>query len=99
MVEIHRRPLTCHGTDHDSKPLSSFPRFCLPTRPLQCRQEEYRSGGATALGFDRSLLALPFASAGLHPARRAALRLARVEEVALAAAQTRRESENGTALP
>ena len=24
MVEIHRRPLPRHGTDHDSKPLPSF---------------------------------------------------------------------------
>ena len=29
MVEI-RHPLPRHGTDHDSKPLPSFPRFCLP---------------------------------------------------------------------
>jgi hypothetical protein len=27
MVEIRRRPLPRHGTDHDSKPLPSFPRF------------------------------------------------------------------------
>ena len=47
MVEIRRRPLPRYGTDHDSKPLPSFPRFCLPARPLQCRQEEYRSGRAT----------------------------------------------------
>jgi hypothetical protein len=39
MVEIPR-----HGTDDDAKPLPSFPSFCLPARPLQCRQEEYRSG-------------------------------------------------------
>jgi hypothetical protein len=54
MVEIRRRPLPRHGTDHDLKPLPSFPRFCLPARPLQCRQEEYRSGRATAQGFGRS---------------------------------------------
>jgi len=60
MVEIRRRPLPRHGTDHDSKPLPSFPRFCLPARPLQCRQEEYRSGRATAQWFGRSLLAVPF---------------------------------------
>ncbi|HEY3835443.1 MAG TPA: transposase [Bryobacteraceae bacterium] len=64
MVEIRRRPLPRHGTDHDSKPLPSFPRFCLPARPLECRQEEYRSGRATAQGFGRSLLALPFAAPG-----------------------------------
>ena len=29
-------------------------------RPLQCRQEEYRSGRAAAPGFGRSLLGLPF---------------------------------------
>ena len=58
MVEIRRRPLPRHGTDHDSKPLPSFPRFCLPARPVQSRQEEYRSGRATAQGFGRSLLAL-----------------------------------------
>jgi hypothetical protein len=63
MVETRRRPLPRHGTDHDSKPLSSFPRFWLPARPLQSRQEEYRSGRATAHGFGRSLLALPFAGA------------------------------------
>jgi hypothetical protein len=63
MVEIRRRPVLRHGTDHDSKPLPSFPRFCLPARPIQCRQEEYRSGRATAQGFGRSLLALPFAGA------------------------------------
>ena len=61
MVEIRRRPLPRHGTDHDSEPLRSFPRLCLPARPLQCRQEEYRSGRASAQGFGRSLLALPFA--------------------------------------
>jgi transposase len=66
MVEIRRRPFPRHGTDHDSKPLPSFPRFCLPVRPLQCRQEEYRSGRATAQGFGRSLLALPFAGARLR---------------------------------
>src|SRR6266850_2319663 len=66
-VEV-RRPLPRHGTDHDSKPLPSFPRFCLPARPLQCRQEEYRSGRATAQGFGRSLLVLPFAGARLRPA-------------------------------
>ena len=33
-VEIRRRPLPRHGTDHDSEPLPSFPRFCLPARPL-----------------------------------------------------------------
>src|ERR1051325_2362298 len=27
MVEIRRHPLPHHGTDHDSKPLPSFPRF------------------------------------------------------------------------
>ena len=59
MVEVRRYPLPRHGTDHDSEPLPSFPRFCLPARPLQCRQEEYRSGRATAQGFGRSLLALP----------------------------------------
>jgi hypothetical protein len=32
MVEIRRRPLPRHGTDHNSKPLPSFPRFCLPAR-------------------------------------------------------------------
>jgi hypothetical protein len=32
MVEIRRRPLPRHGTDHDSKPLPSFPRLCLPAR-------------------------------------------------------------------
>ena len=61
------------GTDHDSKPLPSFPRFCLSARPLQCRQEEYRSGRATAQGFGRSLLALPFAGARLRPTRRTAI--------------------------
>jgi len=70
MVEGRRRPLPRHGTDHDSKPLPLFPRFCLPARPLQCRQEEYRSGRATAQGIGRSLLALPFAGAPLRPARR-----------------------------
>src|SRR6266702_4713231 len=73
IVEVRRRPLPRHGTDHDSKPLPSFPRFCLPARPLQCRQEEYRSGRATAQGFGRSLLTLPFAGARLRPARRTAL--------------------------
>ncbi len=53
----HSRPR--HGTDHDSKPLPSFPGFCLPARLLQCRQEEHRSGRGTAQGFGRSLLALP----------------------------------------
>ena len=28
------RPLPRHGTDHDSKPLPSFPRFCVPARPF-----------------------------------------------------------------
>ena len=73
MVDIRRRPLPLHGTDHDSKPLPSFPRFCLPVRLLQCRQEEYRSGRATAQGFGRSLLALPFDGARLRPAHRTAL--------------------------
>ncbi len=50
MVEIRRRPLPRHGTDHDSKRLPSFPRFCLPARPLRCRQKEYRSGRATVQG-------------------------------------------------
>ena len=67
MVKIRRRPLPRHGTDHDSKPLPPFPRFCLSARPLQCGQEEYRSGRATAQGFGRSLLALPFAGARLTP--------------------------------
>ena len=39
MVEVRRRPLPRHGTDHDSKPLPSFPGFCLPARLLQCRQK------------------------------------------------------------
>ena len=73
MVEIRRRPLPRYGTDHDSKPLPSFPRFCIPARPLQCRQEEYRSGRATAQWFGRSLLALPFAGGRLRPTRRTAL--------------------------
>jgi nitrate/TMAO reductase-like tetraheme cytochrome c subunit len=42
MVEISRRRLPRHGTDHDSKPLPSLPRFCLPARLLECRQEEYQ---------------------------------------------------------
>ena len=42
-----------HGTDHDSKPLPSFPGFCLRARPLQCGQKEHRSSRATAKGFDR----------------------------------------------
>jgi hypothetical protein len=29
MVEIRRRLLPRHGTDHDSQTLPSFPRFCL----------------------------------------------------------------------
>ena len=33
MLEVHRRPLPRNGTDHDSKALPSFPRFCLPARP------------------------------------------------------------------
>jgi len=28
IVAVRRRPLPRHGTDHDSKPLLSFPRFC-----------------------------------------------------------------------
>ena len=55
MVEVCRRPLPRHGTDHDSNPLPSFPRFCLPARPLNCRQEEHRSGRTTAQGFGGSL--------------------------------------------
>jgi|SRR5579872_4380481 len=66
-------PLPRHGTDHDSKPLPSFPGFCLPACPLQCRQEEHRSGSTTAQRFGRSLLALLFAGTGLRPARRTAL--------------------------
>jgi len=56
----------CRGTDSSSKPMTSFPRFCLPARPLQCRQYEYRSGCASAQGFDRGLLALRFAGALLR---------------------------------
>ena len=61
MVEFRRRTPPRHGIDHDLKPLPSFPGFCLPARPLGCRQEEHRSRRATAQGFDGSLLALPFA--------------------------------------
>ena len=50
MVEIRRRPLPRHGTDHDSKPLSSLPRFCLPECLLQCRREKHRSGRTTPQG-------------------------------------------------
>jgi len=64
-----------HGTDHDSKPLPSFPGFCLRARPLQCGQKEHRSSRATAKGLDRSLLTLPFAGARLQPTRRTALRV------------------------
>ena len=46
MVEVSPPPR--HGTDHDLKPLPSFPGFCLPARPLRCRQEEHRSRRATA---------------------------------------------------
>ena len=45
---------------------TTFPRFCLPARPLQRRQEEHRGGRTTAQGFGRSLLALPFADARLR---------------------------------
>jgi hypothetical protein len=34
MAEIRRRRFRAMGTDHDSKPLPSFPRFCLPARLL-----------------------------------------------------------------
>ena len=44
-----------HGTDHDLKPLPLLPGFCLPAGPLQCRQEEHRSGRTTAQGFGRNL--------------------------------------------
>jgi hypothetical protein len=64
MVEVSHRSPPRHGTDQDLKPLPSFPGFCLPARSLHCRQEEHRSRCATAQGFDRSLLALPFAGAG-----------------------------------
>jgi hypothetical protein len=67
---IRCHSLSRHGTDHDSKPLPSFPRFCLPARPLQYRQEEHRSGRATARGFGCSLLALPFAGPRLRSSRR-----------------------------
>ena len=71
MVEVRRRSLSRHGTDHDFKPLPSFPGFCVPARLLQCRQEENRSGRAAAQGFGRSPLALPFARARLRPPCRA----------------------------
>jgi hypothetical protein len=32
VVEVRSRPLPRHGTDHDSKPLPSLPRFRLPVR-------------------------------------------------------------------
>jgi hypothetical protein len=47
-----------------------FPGFCLPGGPLQCRQEEHRSGRTNAQGFGRNLLAPPFAGARLRSARR-----------------------------
>src|ERR1700722_3863279 len=72
-VEFRCRTPPRHGTDHDLKPLPSFPGFCLPARPIGCRQEEHRSRRATAQGFDRSLLALPFAGARLRPTRRTTL--------------------------
>ncbi len=53
-----RRLLPRHGTDLDSKPLPPLPGICLPARPLQSRQEEYRSGRATAQRFGRALLAV-----------------------------------------
>src|SRR5580698_3917826 len=46
-----------------------FPGFVYQQAHLQ---EEHRSRRATAQGFDRSLLALPFAGARLRPTRRTA---------------------------
>jgi len=37
-------PSSAPWTDHHSKPMPPFPRFCLRARPPQCRQEEYRRG-------------------------------------------------------
>jgi Transposase len=64
MEEIRPRPLPRHGTDHDSKPL------CLAARPLQCRQEEYRSGRATAQGSAAVCSRCHFAGVRLRPTRR-----------------------------
>src|SRR6516225_4058107 len=55
MVEVSPPLASHHGTDHHPKTLPSFPRFCLPARPLNCRQEEHRSGRTTAQGFGGSL--------------------------------------------
>jgi hypothetical protein len=75
VAEVRRHSFQRHGTDHDSKPLPSFPGFCLRARPLQCGQKGHRSSRATAKGFDRSLLTLQFAGARLQPTRRTALRV------------------------
>jgi hypothetical protein len=50
-----------------------FRGYVYERAQLQCGQKEHRSSRATAKGFDRSLLALPFAGARLQPTRRTAL--------------------------
>ena len=53
VVNVHRfrhHSLPRHGTDHDSKPLPSFPGFCLPAR-LRADKESIEVGRATAPGF------------------------------------------------
>ena len=51
----------CYGTDHDSEPLPPLSGICLPPRPVQSRQEEYRGFGTAAQGLRRDLFPLPSA--------------------------------------
>jgi len=50
-----------------------FRGFVYERAHFSADNKEHRSSRATAKGFDRSLLALPFAGARLRPTRRTAL--------------------------
>ena len=66
MVEIRRRPLPRHGTDHDSKPLPSFLRFCLPARHFSADKKSIevavrprKGSAAVCSGSHKNLLQSP----------------------------------------
>src|ERR1019366_1305867 len=75
MVEIRRRPLPRHGTDHDSKPLPSFSGIRLPARLFRFRLRKHRNRRASTQGFGGGLFPLPSAGTRLRSTRRKALRL------------------------